>query len=137
RLLPLATVITPNLYEVALLTDVKVTDSETQRAAAHQLFELGPDWVLVKGGHLSGDPVDLLYDGTTERLFRAERADNRHTHGTGCTLASAIAAYLARGLDVPDAVGRAKEYVTGAVAAGFPLGAGIGPVDHGWRDRGN
>jgi hydroxymethylpyrimidine/phosphomethylpyrimidine kinase len=79
--------------------------------------------------------VDLLFDGTREYRFTAARHDNRHTHGTGCTLASAIASHLALGLDVVSAVGRAKEYVTGAIEHGFPLGAGIGPVDHAWLQR--
>jgi hydroxymethylpyrimidine/phosphomethylpyrimidine kinase len=79
--------------------------------------------------------VDLLTDGSEEHVLRAPRHDNRHTHGTGCTLASAIASGLAKGLPVPQAVAEAKEYVTGAIAAGFALGAGIGPVDHGWRFR--
>lgn len=135
RLLPLATLVTPNLYEVAQLTGVAVTDEGDLRSAAAAVHALGPQWVLVKGGHLAGDAVDLLFDGTTAQEFRAPRHDNRHTHGTGCTLASAIASYLARGRDVPAAVGAAKNYVTGAIGAGFALGAGIGPVDHGWRWR--
>jgi hydroxymethylpyrimidine/phosphomethylpyrimidine kinase len=135
RLVPLATVVTPNLYEVAQLTGVKVTAEAELREAAAAVLELGPAWVLVKGGHLPGDAVDLLTDGREVHEFRAERLDNRHTHGTGCSLASAIATYLALGADVPTAVGRAKEYVTGAIRAGFPLGAGIGPVDHAWRWR--
>ena len=134
-LLPVATVVTPNLYEVEQLTGVVVRDAAGLREAAEAVRALGSQWVLVKGGHLEGDAVDLLYDGTTEWTFAAPRYDNRHTHGTGCTLASAIAAYLALGYDVPGAVGAAKEYVTGAIAAGFALGAGIGPVDHGWRWR--
>jgi hydroxymethylpyrimidine/phosphomethylpyrimidine kinase len=90
----------------------------------------------VKGGHDPGDAIDVLHgSGGSRQEFRAARADNRHTHGTGCTLASAIASYLARGHDVPSAVGAAKEYVTGAVNAGFALGTGIGPVDHAWRFR--
>ncbi len=96
---------------------------------------MGPQWVLVKGGHLPGSPVDLLFDGTEVLRFPAERIDSVHTHGTGCTLASAIASRLALGDDVPAAVRAAKEYVTGAIAAGFALGAGIGPVDHGWQLR--
>jgi hydroxymethylpyrimidine/phosphomethylpyrimidine kinase len=92
--------------------------------------------VLVKGGHLPGEAVDLLTDGDQEHLLRSARLDNRHTHGTGCTLASAVASRLALGDDVPAAVAAAKAYVTGAIAAGFPLGAGIGPVDHAWRWRG-
>ena len=90
----------------------------------------------MKGGHLTGDAVDVLTDGTVEHLLRAPRLDNRHTHGTGCTLASAIASRLALGDDVPAAVAAAKDYVTGAIRGGFALGSGIGPVAHGWRWRG-
>ncbi|MBT2228027.1 MULTISPECIES: bifunctional hydroxymethylpyrimidine kinase/phosphomethylpyrimidine kinase [unclassified Nonomuraea] len=135
RLLPVATVVTPNLWEVEQLTSVKVEDEHGLRRAADAILELGPTWALIKGGHLPGEPVDLLTDGTSEYRFSAPRLDNRHTHGTGCTLASAIAARLALGDDVPTAVGKAKEYVTGAIASGFPLGDGIGPVDHAWRWR--
>ncbi|MFI1938919.1 bifunctional hydroxymethylpyrimidine kinase/phosphomethylpyrimidine kinase [Streptomyces purpureus] len=135
RLLPLATVATPNLDEVAQLTGVEVRDEDDLRRAADAVLGFGPRWALIKGGHLAGDAVDLLTDGTEEHWLRAPRHDNRHTHGTGCTLASAIAAGLAKGEDVPAAVAAAKEYVTGAIAAGFALGAGIGPVDHGWRSR--
>jgi hydroxymethylpyrimidine/phosphomethylpyrimidine kinase len=133
RLLPLATVVTPNLWEVEQLTSVKVEDENGLRRAAEAILELGPAWALIKGGHLPGEPVDLLTDGVSEYRYTAGRLDNRHTHGTGCTLASAIASNLALGDDVPEAVRKAKEYVTGAIAAGFPLGDGIGPVDHGWR----
>ncbi|MEW2257124.1 bifunctional hydroxymethylpyrimidine kinase/phosphomethylpyrimidine kinase [Streptomyces sp. NPDC047869] len=135
RLLPVATVATPNLDEVTQLTGVRVDSEGDLRRAAAAVLEYGPRWVLIKGGHLSGDAVDLLTDGSREHWLRAPRHDNRHTHGTGCTLASAVASGLAKGLTVPEAVTRAKEYVTGAIAAGFPLGAGIGPVDHGWRFR--
>jgi hydroxymethylpyrimidine/phosphomethylpyrimidine kinase len=134
-LLPTATVATPNLWEVAQLTGVKVEDERDMPRAAEAVLALGPTWVLVKGGHLPGAPVDLLTDGDQEHRFVAERLDNRHTHGTGCTLASAIAARLALGDDVPSAVRAAKDYVTGAIARGFPLGTGIGPVDHAWRWR--
>ncbi|RVU27801.1 bifunctional hydroxymethylpyrimidine kinase/phosphomethylpyrimidine kinase [Streptomyces antnestii] len=133
KLLPVATVATPNLDEVAQLTGLSVTDDDGMRRAAARLLSFGPRWVVVKGGHLPGAAVDLLTDGTEEHWLRAPRHDNRHTHGTGCTLASAVAVGLAQGLPVPDAVRRAKEYVTGAIAAGFALGSGIGPVDHGWR----
>jgi len=139
ELLPRATIVTPNLYEVTQLTGVVVREEADLPVAAATLLALGPRWVLVKGGHLadstSAEAVDLLTDGTTAAYLRAPRLDNRHTHGTGCTLASAIASYLARGLDMPAAVSAAKEYVTGAIAAAFPLGAGIGPVDHGWAWR--
>lgn len=135
RLVPLATVVTPNLWEVEQLTGVKILEEARLREAGEAVWALGPRWALVKGGHLSGDPVDLLFDGETEQRFPVLRLDNMHTHGTGCTLASAVASRLAWGDDVVTAVGRAKEYVTGAIAAGFPLGAGIGPVDHAWRWR--
>ncbi|MEN8650670.1 bifunctional hydroxymethylpyrimidine kinase/phosphomethylpyrimidine kinase [Streptomyces sp. 21So2-11] len=135
KLLPTATVATPNLDEVAQLTGVRVESETDLRRAADALLAFGPRWALIKGGHLTGDAVDLLTDGAVEHWLRAPRHDNRHTHGTGCTLASAIASGLAKGLDVPQAVRAAKEYVTEAIAAGFALGGGIGPVDHGWRLR--
>ncbi|MFI1391723.1 bifunctional hydroxymethylpyrimidine kinase/phosphomethylpyrimidine kinase [Streptomyces griseoaurantiacus] len=135
RLLPVATVATPNLDEVAQLTGLRVESEEQLRPAAEAVLEFGPRWVLIKGGHLAGDAVDLLTDGAEEHWLRAPRHDNRHTHGTGCTLASALAARLALGDAVPEAARAAKTYVTGAIEAGFPLGAGIGPVDHAWRLR--
>jgi hydroxymethylpyrimidine/phosphomethylpyrimidine kinase len=143
-LLPTATVATPNLDEVAQLTGVRVDSPEGMRRGATAVLGFGPRWVLVKGGHLPLDArwesgrdeaVDLLTDGSEEHWLSAPRYGNRHTHGTGCTLASAIASRLAYGDPVPEAVAAAKEYVTGAIAAGFPLGGGIGPVDHGWRLR--
>ncbi|MEU8996533.1 bifunctional hydroxymethylpyrimidine kinase/phosphomethylpyrimidine kinase [Streptomyces caniferus] len=142
-LLPTATVATPNLDEVAQLTGVRVEEEADMRRAAAAILDFGPRWALIKGGHLTAGPaggeggaVDLLTDGTEEHWLRAPRHDNRHTHGTGCTLGSALAAQLAKGDTVPQAAAAAKDYVTGALAAGFRLGAGIGPVDHGWRWRG-
>ncbi|MFI6418469.1 bifunctional hydroxymethylpyrimidine kinase/phosphomethylpyrimidine kinase [Streptomyces sp. NPDC050842] len=137
KLLPVATVATPNLDEVAQLTGVHVVYEGDMRVAAEAILSYGADWALIKGGHLptGQEAVDLLTDGTEEHWLRAPRHDNRHTHGTGCTLASAVASGLAKGLAVPEAVRQAKEYVTGAIAAGFALGTGIGPVDHGWRFR--
>ncbi|WP_030414212.1 bifunctional hydroxymethylpyrimidine kinase/phosphomethylpyrimidine kinase [Streptomyces sp. NRRL S-1448] len=139
KLLPTATVATPNLDEVAQLTGVHVRKEADMRRAAAAVLDFGPRWALIKGGHLTaaggggGSAVDLLTDGTEEHWLRAPRHDNRHTHGTGCTLASALAAQLAKGDSVPQAAAAAKDYVTGAIAAGFRLGGGIGPVDHGWR----
>ncbi|CAM5599243.1 hydroxymethylpyrimidine/phosphomethylpyrimidine kinase [Streptomyces narbonensis] len=137
KLLPVATVATPNLDEVAQLTGVHVVYESDMRVAAEAILAYGARWALIKGGHLptGQEAVDLLTDGTEEHWLRAPRHDNRHTHGTGCTLASAVASGLAKGLAVPEAVREAKEYVTGAIAAGFALGSGIGPVDHGWRFR--
>ncbi|MGF7234200.1 MAG: bifunctional hydroxymethylpyrimidine kinase/phosphomethylpyrimidine kinase [Frankia sp.] len=135
ELLPIATVATPNTDEVRLLTGVEVHGVDDLPAAAAAMLAFGSTWVLIKGGHLRGDAVDLLTDGSTELELRASRQDNAHTHGTGCTLAAAIASGLASGLDVPAAVRAGKEYVTGALGAGFALGGGIGPVDHAWRWR--
>jgi hydroxymethylpyrimidine/phosphomethylpyrimidine kinase len=135
RLLPLATVVTPNLLEAELLTGMSIADEDAMLSAARVIGAMGPRWVLIKGGHLPGHPVDLLVSGTSQIRYPAERIESRHTHGTGCTLASAIASWLALGEDMPGAVKRAKEYVTGAIAGGFPLGRGIGPVDHAWRMR--
>lgn len=139
ELIPLATVVTPNLPEVAQLTGVVVDSEADLPRAAAAMLALGPTWVLIKGGHLDGsgsaESVDLLTDGASATLLRAPRLDNRHTHGTGCTLASAIASHLAQGVEVPVAVQAAKDYVTGAIEGGFALGAGVGPVDHGWGWR--
>src|SRR5215472_539422 len=140
RLLPLATIVTPNLLEAELLTETPISDEADMLAAAEHIAALGPRWVLVKGGHLAGNPVDLLYGPTSDSgrsvlRYPGRRVASAHTHGTGCTLASAIASYLAMGMDMAHAVESAKEYVTGAIEGGFPLGAGIGPVDHGWRIR--
>ncbi|MCW2709585.1 MAG: phosphomethylpyrimidine kinase [Frankiales bacterium] len=128
RLLPLATVVTPNLAEVAALTGLVVEDEAALQEAAEAVHALGPRWVLVKGGHLPGQPTDLLYDGKAALLLRGDRIPTRHTHGTGCTLASALAAHLALGDDVPTAARKAKEFVTDALRRGYPLGAGPGPV---------
>ncbi|HEU4945580.1 MAG TPA: bifunctional hydroxymethylpyrimidine kinase/phosphomethylpyrimidine kinase [Kribbella sp.] len=136
EIVPLATVITPNLTELGPVAGVELRSVEDREQAAKILLGAGADWVLVKGGHDEGDQaVDVLHGHGTRQEFSAPRADNRHTHGTGCTLASTIASYLARGYDVPAAVAAAKEYISGAVHAGFALGGGIGPVDHAWRWR--
>jgi hydroxymethylpyrimidine/phosphomethylpyrimidine kinase len=136
RLLPLATVVTPNLPEAELLTGLRIDDEAGMLAAARAIQAMGPQWVLVKGGHMAGPPVDLLAGIGGVSRFPGPRIASRHTHGTGCTLASAIASHLARGRNMADAVRAAREYVTGAIAGGFPLGAGIGPVDHAWQLRG-
>jgi len=132
-LLPLALVITPNLPEASVLLGRPVRDEAAMRAAARDLHALGPRYVLLKGGHLSGDAVDVLYDGETYVELRAARIATRHTHGTGCTYAAAITALLARGLPVEQAVRQAREYLLGAIAAARPIGAGQGTVQHLWR----
>lgn len=135
-IVPLATLVTPNLGEVRLLTGVEVRSAADMKDAARALCDLGPRWVLVKGGHLpEGDAVDLLFDGGSFIEFPAARVETAHTHGSGDTLAAAITAGLARGLDVPSAVEQGKRFITEAVRDSFPLGAGLGPVGHFWRVR--
>jgi hydroxymethylpyrimidine kinase/phosphomethylpyrimidine kinase/thiamine-phosphate diphosphorylase len=137
RLIPLATVITPNVPEAATLlgVDDKAFQKSTLEARCRELGGLGPRWVLLKGGHVTDDTeesTDHLYDvvGGTMYTYSAVRERTRNTHGTGCTLASAIAASLAQGLDVPSAVARAKKYVTAAIRSNPGYGAGHGPLDH-------
>ena len=133
-IVPLATLITPNLGEVELLTGIDVRTRADMDDAARALLALGPQAVLVKGGHLpEGDAVDVLYDGTTWTEFAAPRHTTEHTHGSGDTLASATTAALARGLSLVDAVREGKAFVTAAVENSFPLGSGLGPVGHFWR----
>ncbi len=130
QLVPLATVITPNLDEAKALTGIEASDVEGMRTVARRLFEMGPRHVVVKGGHLEGAAVDVLHDGATFETFEADRIDTRSTHGTGCTFASAITAGLAKGAGVAEAVGAAKTYLTGALRHAVPLGGGHGPVHH-------
>jgi hydroxymethylpyrimidine/phosphomethylpyrimidine kinase len=134
EIVPLAEVVTPNTGEVTVLTGVDVREVEDLPAAARAVKALGPRWVLVKGGHLKDNPeaLDLLYDGQEEIWISGQRLDTADTHGTGCTLAAAIAAHRARGLDVATAVREAKAFVTEAIRHGLRLGEGIGPVNHGW-----
>ncbi|MGH3900611.1 MAG: bifunctional hydroxymethylpyrimidine kinase/phosphomethylpyrimidine kinase [Pseudonocardiaceae bacterium] len=142
ELLPLATLITPNLDEVRLLVGVDVGSRAEQYTAAKALHALGPQWVLVKGGHLRADPqernpqcLDLLYDGSEFTAFTSPRSATPHTHGSGDTLAAAITCALARDVAVPEAVGYGKRYIEQAVAHAYPLGAGVGPVSPFWRLR--
>ncbi|WP_370488401.1 bifunctional hydroxymethylpyrimidine kinase/phosphomethylpyrimidine kinase [Mycobacterium sp. pV006] len=130
RLFPLATLVTPNLDEVRLLTGIEVIDADTQRAAARALHDMGPRWALVKGGHLrsSAHSPDLLFDGTDFHEFDAVRIDTPHDHGAGDTLAAATAGALAHGYPVPEAVAFGKRWVTECLKAAYPLGQGHGPV---------
>jgi len=130
QLFPLASVVTPNLDEVRLLVDIDVVDAQSQRAAVQALHALGPQWALVKGGHLRSSTMspDLLYDGTDFYEFDAQRVDTGHDHGAGDTLAAATTCALAHGYSVPDAVAFAKFWVTECIRAAYPLGHGHGPV---------
>jgi hydroxymethylpyrimidine/phosphomethylpyrimidine kinase len=130
QLFPLATLVTPNLDEVRLLVDIDVVDGESQRAAAKALHALGPQWVLVKGGHLrsSQRSSDLLYNGADFHEFDAQRIATGNDHGGGDTLAAAIACALAHRFTVPEAVEFGKRWVTECLRAAYPLGHGHGPV---------
>lgn len=131
ELFPLATLVTPNLDEVRLLVDIEVIDSESQREAARALHALGPQWALVKGGHLrsSSASPDLLFDGKDFHEFQAPRVDTGDDHGAGDTLAAATACALAHGHSVPEAVEFGKAWVTECIRAAYPLGHGHGPVN--------
>jgi hydroxymethylpyrimidine/phosphomethylpyrimidine kinase len=136
ELLPKAVLVTPNLDEAAILCGFAVRSLDDMKKAAETIAKLGPQYVLVKGGHLAGDCVDLLFDGTSFATFAGPRIDTKNTHGTGCTLSAAIATGLAQGLAMPDAVHRAKDYVTTAIRFALPLGSGHGPTNHlAWTDR--
>ncbi|UCE83754.1 MAG: bifunctional hydroxymethylpyrimidine kinase/phosphomethylpyrimidine kinase, partial [Deltaproteobacteria bacterium] len=128
-LLPLATLVTPNLPEASALIGWEVGGEEDMQRAAEEIYRLGPKYVLVKGGHLQGEPVDLLFDGEHFHEFRSERVDTKNVHGTGCTYASAIATYLAQELDVVAAVAAAKRFITEAIRHGLALGRGHGPTN--------
>ncbi|MBB3605068.1 hydroxymethylpyrimidine/phosphomethylpyrimidine kinase [Mycolicibacterium sp. BK556] len=130
ELFPLASLVTPNLDEVRLLVGIDVVDEQTQRDAAKALHALGPQWALVKGGHLRGSThsPDLLYDGTDFHEFDAPRVDTGHDHGAGDTLGAATACALAHGYSMPEAVAFGKAWVTECLRAAYPLGGGHGPV---------
>ena len=135
-LLPIAAVVTPNAPEASVLAGLEVLDAPTAREAARRIHALGPDLVIVKGGHLGGDSsADIAFDGTTFEVLSAPRIDTPHTHGTGCTFSAAIAAGLARGQSPLDATRAAKAFLQGAIEHAEPLGAGRGPVNHLWRYR--
>lgn len=132
-LLPLAVVVTPNLYEAEVLTGKPIETLDDMRAAAQAIAQLGPRHVVVKGGHRRNEPVDVYFDGSHLVELRAERISTRHTHGTGCTFSAAIAAFMARGLPVEAAVVQAKHYITEAIRHAPGLGSGHGPVEHFWQ----
>jgi hydroxymethylpyrimidine/phosphomethylpyrimidine kinase len=132
ELLPLAMVLTPNLPEAEVLVGRPLATEDEIRQAARDIVAMGPRCVVMKGGHRQGDAIDVLFDGRAFTTFTSERFDTPNTHGTGCTFSAAIAASLARGMDLVDAVGAGKRYVTEAIRHARPLGGGHGPVAHDW-----
>ena len=135
-LLPMATVLTPNIPEAEVLSGMEVKTADDMIAAAKYISETYHCAVLCKGGHQLNDANDLLYRNGDYKWFNGKRIDNPNTHGTGCTLSSAIASNLAKGYDLDTAVERAKAYISGALAAMLDLGQGSGPMDHGFDFRG-
>ncbi len=129
-LLPITMMATPNLAEAEVITGLKVTTPKEMEKAAKEIHKMGPEYVLVTGGHLETEAMDVLYDGTDFTYYKSTKIITENTHGTGCTLSSAIAAYLGKGFSVTRAVSKAKDYITAAIKKSFPVGEGVGPVHH-------
>lgn len=129
-LLPQSFIITPNLPEAEVLANMKIADQDAMVEAAKMIHKQGPRYVLVKGGHLEGEAADLFYDGEKCIWIKGERIHTKNTHGTGCTLSSAICAFLARGEQPAAAVEKAKAYITTAIRHSLNLGGGHGPTHH-------
>ena len=136
ELLPRARVVTPNVPEAEALAGMTIGTLDAAREAARRIHAMGPANVVLKGGHLPGpDVVDLLYDGHRFIEVSAPRIETRHTHGTGCTFAAALAALIARGFSLEDAFTETKAFVAGAIAHGLPVGRGHGPLNHFWQGK--
>jgi hydroxymethylpyrimidine/phosphomethylpyrimidine kinase len=129
QLLPLALVVTPNLPEAEVLSGRKVRTRQQMADAAKKIYDLGPRYVLVKGGHLEGEAVDLLYDGERVAFFASPRLRRRNTHGTGCTFSAALTTLLTEGMEIHNAVDAAKRFITRAISHGIAVGAGQGPTN--------
>jgi hydroxymethylpyrimidine/phosphomethylpyrimidine kinase len=136
ELLPRARVVTPNIPEAEVLSGGRIESPADAREAARRIHRLGARAVIVKGGHASGEQViDLLFDGDEFLEFKTPRIETKNTHGTGCTFAAAVTAFLAHGCSLPTAARRAQEYVAGAIRHALALGHGHGPLDHFWETR--
>ncbi|MHB1392215.1 MAG: bifunctional hydroxymethylpyrimidine kinase/phosphomethylpyrimidine kinase [Clostridia bacterium] len=129
-LLPLATVVTPNIPEAEMITGIKINSIAEMEKAAKMIYKMGSRNVLVKGGHLENEATDILFDGTIFTYLKNRRIDTKNTHGTGCTLSAAIASNLAIGCSVQEAVKKAKEYITVAIENSLSIGKGVGPTNH-------
>ena len=138
NLFPIAEVITPNVFELVVLTDQKFDDIKSEldmERSARNLFERYGSAVLAKGGHFGSNANDLLCSADGLHWFEGARIETHNTHGTGCTLSSAIASNLAKGMPLVEAIGAAKKYLTEVLSSGLSIGHGNGPLDHGYRDR--
>ncbi len=129
-LLPMATVVTPNIPEAEVISGLVIQNLNDMKRAAEIIHKMGPKYVLVKGGHMDGEALDILYDGQKFNHYTSHRINTKNTHGTGCTLSSAIASNLGKGFSVTDSIEKAKNYITLAIQNSFPIGKGVGPVHH-------
>lgn len=129
-LIPMAYIVTPNVPEAEEITGIKIETEEDMKKVGEKILELGPKYVLMKGGHLEGDAVDVLMGKDLFEVYKSERIDKKNTHGTGCTISSAITSHLALGYDIKEAVRLSKEYITEAIKYSFDIGHGVGPVHH-------
>ncbi|MGL5149039.1 MAG: bifunctional hydroxymethylpyrimidine kinase/phosphomethylpyrimidine kinase [Clostridium sp.] len=132
-LIPMAYLVTPNTEEATKITGIQINDLDDMKKAGEELLKLGPKYVLMKGGHLKGEAIDLLIGNDVYEVFYEERINSKNTHGTGCTLSSAITSYLALGLDIKESVKCGKVYITNAIKNSFEIGKGVGPVNHFWE----
>lgn len=130
EIVPLASLLTPNIPEAKAITGMEISGIADMKEAAQKIHAMGAKSVLVKGGHLEGDAVDVLFDGSEFTLYESPRIQTKNTHGTGCTLSSALASHLAMGLELKQAVGAAKDYVTEAIRYSMEIGKGCGPTNH-------
>lgn len=130
ELFPLATVITPNIPEAEVITGISIKNLDDMKKAAKSIIEIGTKNVLLKGGHLTEEAIDVFYDGEDFKFFESRRINTKNTHGTGCTLSSAIASNLALGYSIEDAISKAKEYITTAIKNSLSIGKGNGPTHH-------
>jgi hydroxymethylpyrimidine/phosphomethylpyrimidine kinase len=130
RLLPLAKIVTPNIAEAEVIAGRSIQNDDDAKSAAAAIGDLGPHYVVLKGGHRDGEPIDLVFDGDLFIELSAERIETTNTHGTGCTFSAAIAAYLARGVEPIEAIREAKLFVTSALRASYRIGDGHSPVNH-------
>lgn len=130
ELIPIADIVTPNIHEAQAITGFKIENTVDMEKAAIEIYKMGPKNVLVKGGHLEEDAIDVLFNGEEIRHFKGRRINTKNTHGTGCTLSSAIASNIALGYGVMESVRRAKEYINIAIEHSLQIGKGVGPTNH-------
>ena len=136
NLLPLAYILTPNTMEAEEITGIKIETVEDMKKAGEAILKLGPKYVLMKGGHLEGDATDILIGDGVYEVYTSKRLDRKNTHGTGCTISSSIAAHLALGYDIREAVYNSKIYISEAIEHSFDIGTGVGPVNHFYKFMG-